>query len=140
MSAAHLLERLENVRQVGDGRWVARCPSHDDRSPSLSVRETEDGQVLLFCFAGCDARAVVEAIGMTMRDLFPSLSAAEHAARFAAARRAQLWRLLWRERCILALAESDRRRGKHPTPEESRRIRQALRRVERIEGRLHAKS
>lgn len=40
------------------GRWyatygVARCPAHDDRSPSLSIAEGRDGRLLLRCSAGC---------------------------------------------------------------------------------------
>ncbi len=52
----------------------ARCPVHDDRTPSLSVRWTRGdrgGLVLLNCH-GCGARAVdlVEALGLSMADLF----------------------------------------------------------------------
>lgn len=71
MSAATLLERLHDVREVGPGRWVACCPAHDDRSPSLSVRELDDGRVLLHDFAGCEAGAVLGAVGLVYSDLFP---------------------------------------------------------------------
>jgi DNA primase len=37
---------------------MARCPAHDDREPSLSIRET-DGKVLVRCHAGCDQRDVI---------------------------------------------------------------------------------
>jgi hypothetical protein len=66
-----ILTRLKGVRQVGPGRWVARCPSHEDRSPSLSVREGEDLRVLLHDFAGCEPEAIVQALGLELRDLFP---------------------------------------------------------------------
>jgi hypothetical protein len=71
MSAASLLERLQEVRSVGTGRWVARCPAHEDRSPSLSVRELDDGRVLLHDFAGCEVEAVLGAVGLNMAALFP---------------------------------------------------------------------
>lgn len=71
MSYDALISRLEHVRQTGPGRWVARCPAHDDKGPSLSIRELEDGRVLLHCFAGCDVEAVLGAVGLTMEDLFP---------------------------------------------------------------------
>ena len=72
MTAADaLVARVDRVRRVGDGRWVARCPSHDDRSPSLSIRELDDGRTLVHCFAGCGVEAVLAAIGLTMEDLFP---------------------------------------------------------------------
>jgi len=65
-----LLSRLDRVRQVGAGRWVARCPAHDDRSPSLSIRETGDSRVLVHCHAGCDAFDVLQAIGLQFSDLY----------------------------------------------------------------------
>ena len=64
------------ARPVGPGRWLARCPAHDDKSPSLSVREADDGRTLITCFAGCDAGAVAGAVGLTLRDLFPRGNAA----------------------------------------------------------------
>lgn len=50
---------------------MARCPAHEDRSPSLSIKETQDGKVLLHCFGGCGAADVVAAAGLTLSDLFP---------------------------------------------------------------------
>lgn len=52
------------------GGTMARCPAHDDRNPSLSVREAAEGRVLLYCFAGCQTVDVVAALGLSMRDLF----------------------------------------------------------------------
>lgn len=71
MSTAQLLARLEKVRQVAPNRYVAKCPGHKDKSPSLSIRETEDGKTLLHCFAGCAAPDVLAAVGLTLSDLFP---------------------------------------------------------------------
>ena len=39
--------------------WMAQCPAHEDRNPSLSIREA-GGKVLLYCHAGCSQRQVVE--------------------------------------------------------------------------------
>ena len=66
-----LLSRLEHVRANRNGTWVARCPAHDDRSPSLSIATGDDGKVLLHCFAGCGAVDVVEAVGLELSSLFP---------------------------------------------------------------------
>ena len=66
-----LLSRLESVRANRNGTWLARCPAHDDRSPSLSIATGDDGKVLLHCFAGCGAADVVEAIGLELSSLFP---------------------------------------------------------------------
>lgn len=67
----HLLSRLHGVKATGPGRWIARCPSHEDRVPSLSVRELEDGRVLLHCFAGCSVSDIVATVGLDLSDLFP---------------------------------------------------------------------
>ena len=69
MSATTLLDRLEGVRQTGPGKWIARCPAHEDRSPSLSVREIE-GRTLVHCFAQCSTGDVLAAVGLRMSDLF----------------------------------------------------------------------
>ena len=65
-----VLARLEAVRRVGRG-WIARCPAHPDRTPSLSVGVGADGRVLLRCFAGCALDAILAAIGLEVSDLFP---------------------------------------------------------------------
>ena len=39
--------------------WVARCPAHEDRKPSLSISSGNDGKVLVHCHAGCDQRDVI---------------------------------------------------------------------------------
>jgi hypothetical protein len=65
-----LLSRLARVKGR-NGSWTACCPAHDDKGPSLAVREGEDGRVLLHCFAGCETAAVLGALGMDMTDLFP---------------------------------------------------------------------
>jgi len=64
-----LLVRLEEVKRVGPSSWMARCPAHDDRNPSLSV-SVKEGKLLLHCFAGCPAEAVLSAVGLSWRDLW----------------------------------------------------------------------
>jgi hypothetical protein len=44
---------------------TARCPAHDNQTPSLSLRAIE-GQVLVYCHAGCDTRDVLAALEMGM--------------------------------------------------------------------------
>lgn len=78
MSAIHLLERLGGVRQIGSGRWIARCPAHEDRRPSLSIRELDDGRLLVHCWAGCDAPDIVASLGLKLSDLFPPRDQRKH--------------------------------------------------------------
>src|SRR5262245_20263776 len=68
MTVAEVLARLEGVKKCGAG-WTARCPSHDDRTNSLSVSEAS-GRVLLHCHAGCTAEKVCTALRIELKDLF----------------------------------------------------------------------
>ena len=58
------LERVTGYRPVksGDG-YRARCPCHEDKSPSLSVKM--NGRLLLHCFAGCGFDAIIATLGIT---------------------------------------------------------------------------
>ena len=68
--AAELAHRL-GLRQVRPDQWRGRCPVHEGTSTtSLCVRESETGDALITCFAGCDTAAVVARAGMTLADLF----------------------------------------------------------------------
>jgi putative DNA primase/helicase len=49
--------------------WMARCPSHDDRSPSLSICDADYGKVLIRCHAGCDQEKVIATL--RSRGLWP---------------------------------------------------------------------
>ena len=93
MSACgRLLERLDGVKRTGEGRWIAKCPSHDDKNPSLSVRETGD-RLLLHCWAGCEVHAIVASVGLRLADLFaqplPNAGPVPRHERFD-------WRSAWR--------------------------------------------
>lgn len=70
-AAAVLAERLGGV-PVGRGRWSARCPAHQDGSPSLRIGEGREGRALLHCFAGCPPAAILASIGLTMAALWPA--------------------------------------------------------------------
>lgn len=70
MNVEELLARLTKVKATGPGKWVACCPAHEDRSPSLAIKDS-DGTILAHCFAGCSTEDVCGAIGVEMTDLFP---------------------------------------------------------------------
>jgi hypothetical protein len=59
--AAEDVAKTLGGRKVGDS-WMARCPAHDDRTPSLSIRTAADGKVLVRCHAGCTQKAVIAAL------------------------------------------------------------------------------
>jgi hypothetical protein len=72
-SAGEISARLGGHR-VGDGRYMAKCPCHDDRTPSLSIIEGKDRygnrRPYVTCFAGCnfqDVQAALERLGLWPR-------------------------------------------------------------------------
>ncbi len=71
MSIQNLLDRLVGVRETGHGKYIVRCPAHDDRSPSLAIKDCGDGRILLHCFAGCDVESVLDALGLSFSDIMP---------------------------------------------------------------------
>jgi len=139
MDAELLLGRLDGVIRTGDGRWSARCPAHEDRSPSLSVRL--DGERLLFhCHAGCAPEAVLAAVGLGWSDLYTDpWEAAFRVACAEGAHRAQREKLrrelvngidMAVERMILRIAAADLRAGRTLSIEDRGRVEVARLRVE----------
>jgi hypothetical protein len=78
VNITEIVQRL-NAKRSGQG-WQARCPAHNDREPSLSIKEGLDGRTLLHCHAGCSTDNVLRSLGLTLRDLFPvsSFNGARH--------------------------------------------------------------
>ena len=80
------LEKLNGVREAGDG-WSARCPCrNDDDNPSLSVTEGDDGRVLAICHRGspCSFTQICEAMGIKAYQTMP------HKEEFVAKQKAKL--------------------------------------------------
>lgn len=71
-ASERVLDRLTasgaTVRSIAGG-WMATCPAHPDRNPSLHVAEGDRG-VVLKCQAGCDTRDVIAKLDLTESDLF----------------------------------------------------------------------
>lgn len=64
-----VLDLLKGVRKNGSG-WLALCPAHPDRRPSLSIGRGDDGRALLRCFSGCTFERITAALGLEAGDLF----------------------------------------------------------------------
>lgn len=64
----NLLSKLEKVKK-NKKQFVARCPSHSDKTASLAISE-QNGKILLKCFAGCDTKNILSEVGLQFRDLF----------------------------------------------------------------------
>ena len=69
----HLLSRLAGygLKQVGNNKYLCRCPSHEDKSPSLTITLQPGDKTLIHCFAGCQAEDILGSVDLSMTDLFP---------------------------------------------------------------------
>ena len=109
-AADRLLPLLDHVRACGSDAWIAPCPSHQDKRPSLTIRQIHD-RCLIKCFAGCTAEAITAAMGVTLRDLFDDSEAARPDAVVSERRRIsrgfQKWRADETLRTALELRSRD---------------------------------
>jgi len=68
MTIADVLPLLRDVKKAGDG-YIAKCPAHEDKKASLSIKAGDKVGIVFYCHAGCDSEAVAGALGLSMRDL-----------------------------------------------------------------------
>ena len=118
-----ILAQLDKVRSAGRDQWMACCPAHEDRNPSLSIKVGNDGRVLINCFAGCTALDILHSMGLELTDLYPE-GALDHFKPPAAwARKEQAIKDRTREqdrkdRLHLDIVDSARQAGHHLKQEE----------------------
>lgn len=103
MTTNEFLPLLDHVKPTPRG-WRARCPAHEGKSLSLSIREAEDGRILLHCFAGCPTPAVCKALNLPVRELFAPTQ--RSAAEIQHDREQRELKRLERERAQRVLAEA----------------------------------
>lgn len=73
-----VLPRLDLVRKVDGTTYMARCPAHYDNTPSLSLRVTDNDDLLVHCFAGCTLESICAALGLSVAQLFATDYARRH--------------------------------------------------------------
>jgi hypothetical protein len=112
-----LLDALRKVRVTGSGEWVACCPAHDDKTPSLAIKEVGDGRILVHCYANCPVEEVLGSIGMTLSDLMPDRAIDHRIKRIPFNARTVLEANAFSS-LIVAIAASDMAQGKTLTAEE----------------------
>jgi hypothetical protein len=88
--------RFKGARRCGRG-WIARCPAHDDHTASLSIGLSDQGKVLVYCFAGCTYESIIDALGGRPWSNSPRL--VDGKSNFAERKRDNIeWaRRIWRE-------------------------------------------
>lgn len=62
LDAEGIAKALGGRSRGSKGWWNAKCPAHEDGKASLALKDTDDGGVAYTCMAGCDKRAVGDAL------------------------------------------------------------------------------
>lgn len=137
----HLLARLERVKQTNPGQWIARCPAHTDKSPSLSIKQCDDNTVLLHDFGGCSPSDILAAVGLELADLFPKRLKPRTPEERKAAQQAfkrDSWRaalgVLSREATVVLAAAGMLRQGRPLTADDDVRLTLAMQRIDDARG------
>ena len=129
MSVHDLLSRLDKVRKTGKGlSWVACCPAHKDKNPSMSIAEADDGRILIHCFALCSVEEIIGAVGLEFDALFPEKLEPHKPIRrpFPAA---DILENIAFEATVVAVAAANVRQGIQLSPEDHDRLLVAVERI-----------
>ena len=70
MNVQEFLNRLDKVKKLAPDRWVACCPAHQDKHPSMNIKECSDGTILVICRTGCSTYDIMQSVGLELKDLF----------------------------------------------------------------------
>ncbi len=130
MNVDLLLDRLDKVRSSGSDQWVACCPAHNDRSPTLAISLCDD-RVLIHCFAGCSPLQILTAVGLDWSALFPAADKQLKPKKSPVSYRLAL-NVLAGEMWIGLYVMSRFRQGIAPNEEEMNRFIEALRRISKV--------
>ena len=103
MNAEQIARALGGARRAGNS-WLAHCPAHDDRTPSLALNDSPDGKVLIHCHAGCSQADVIAAL--KARGLWSADGATANAARKSSLRTPTTMKA---EKCCSRLSASSQR-------------------------------
>lgn len=116
---------LDKTRPNGQDKWIACCPAHEDRSPSLGIKLTDDGKILLHCFSGCDVESIVSSIGLSLSDLMPDDPTYKKGNKPPKFNRYELFDKILHESRILSIAIRQVLSGKRLGDDDLRRVIQA---------------
>lgn len=128
MDIENILSRLDGIRNTKDNQWQARCPAHEDSSPSLGI-SVKGNKIVMNCFAGCFKEDIVAAIGLEMHNLFIDEGYGMAASRKLPKPASQIDRDEL-DRTVLMIASSDIRSGKSLSIADRARVKIAKERLE----------
>lgn len=128
MNLDAILSRLHKVRKTGPQNWLACCPAHDDRNPSMTLRDAGDGRVLANCHAGCTFDEIVGAVELGWQAWFPQGTQGNRPITHAYPA-ADVLEALALEASIVAIAAHDIAEGKKLSAEDAARVSLAAQRI-----------
>jgi hypothetical protein len=136
MSVDKLLNNLTKVQRKANSAWMACCPAHDDRSPSLSIKDIGDGKLVLKCFAGCETIDVLGAIGLDWEDVMPPKQPVERIQTVKSQKptiyATDALRVVKTEAQIITMAAMDITKGRKINEPEMARIKLAMERIKTL--------
>jgi hypothetical protein len=129
MSLDVLLGKLHKVKRTGSNAWMACCPVHADKTPSLSIRDAGDGRLLINCLASCDTREILQAVGMDWEDVMPPKQASYQAPIKQRVYPSDALKAIQSEARIVMIAASTMASGEDLTVGDILRLRTAMERI-----------
>lgn len=115
-----ILEQRFHCKKTGRNSWMARCPAHDERTPSLHITMKDDGRLLIHCHGQqCSPHDIVAATGADLGALFPD----DRDKHYRAETRK---RDITVDEMVLAICDSDRKKGIRLSDADKRREREAF--------------
>ena len=124
-----VIQHLHGVKRTGPGRYMARCPSHDDKTASMTISETEDGRVLMHCFAGCSIEEILGTVGLEFQDLYPEPEVVSYPERSPISAK-EAFEAISFELTVIGIVAADLRKGKAVSDEDYSRFLTAINRVQ----------
>jgi hypothetical protein len=73
MRIEDFLSRLQKVKKTGPNNWIACCPAHDDKNPSLTVGVGDNGGIIVKCFPGCSFEEIISSLGLQAHEMMRDL-------------------------------------------------------------------
>jgi hypothetical protein len=134
MSIHNILPLLSGVKTTGRGRWIALCPVHSEKTPSLCITDL-DGKILVHCFGcGCGIDELCLALGVNIDEFFPDSIRIDTGGKPKKARfnPADLLQMLSHETAVVCLCAGDMLSGLELTDEDLQRLALAKDRLDRI--------
>lgn len=127
----NFLSHLEGVKSKGNGKWIAKCPAHADKSPSFSICQGRDGKILIKCWSGCSSDEVLAAMNLKWSDLSPTRYDPKNSD-FPKFNTYEMFPLLIQEALILFLANKELNSGHSLNLVDLKRVEQAAETIQKL--------